>query len=540
MKKVLVVFFALVYPVVLMQGCGGGGGSDSSSPTGTQSVSTSSLSSLSAVSAAGGLVDLGDLVAPKGDHWYYTEAVGVNDNGMVIGSSNNNGTTSRGAFIWDPVTSNMTFLGVDPELIFSEAVDVNSKDEVIVNSFGGRGFSDACEEVKTESTALWREGLFVSLPTYAKFSNDVNEKGEVVGRMLSPDPLSDGCTSSAFYWDGTSPNLLGVGQIAGAESSEAVAINEHSQIIINSGGTVVFHDLNHNVVESLNHLPGAAKTVAVDINDSIYTNNDGIPDGHVIGNSGNFDQDALEEAVSGKGVSAVVQQDEPSVDVEEPTQQPEGSQSAVDIVFGTQPSGTVVDFAFGSDELDDVLTQLPDGEVVDESFEWATSDVQGFFWDGGAMYPISGFGEGLSAVTDLNDNDEVVGGAITAEGKTHAFMWTLNANGEGVVRDLGTLGGQHSFALAINEAGQIVGWSSTGEYYTEEGLYLPVIHGFLWENGKMYDLGAHNNFYNYPFTPSYPFSVAVDINEFGELTGNSMTINAHSRGFYSDAGASAP
>jgi hypothetical protein len=61
---------------------------------------------------------------------------------------------------------------------------------------------------------------------------------------------------------------------------------------------------------------------------------------------------------------------------------------------------------------------------------------------------------------------------------------------------------------------------------------LPIRHGFLWDNGKMSDLGTHDDFYDFPFKPPYPFSEAVDINEFGDLTGNSITINDHSRGFY--------
>jgi len=508
MKKVLVVFFALIFPFVLMQGCGGGGGSDSSD---------SSSPSVSELSAGDGLIDLGDLVEPAGDHWYFTEAVGINDNGMVIGSSQR----GWGAFIWNPETSDMTPLGG------SEAADINSQDEVIVNSIDGEG--------NFVSTHLWRDGTSIPIP--GDKSNDINERGQVVGGI---DCDADLCTD-AFYWDSVSGQSRFLARVAGADDAEAVAINENNHIVINSGDTVVFHDLNHGVAETLNYLPGAVKTVAVDINDSIYTNNDGISDGHVIGNSGNFSQEVLEKVVMGKGVNAFVQQNEPSVDVEEPTQQPaENPSSLEEVLLGTQPPTTATDFVFALGDSDNVVKQSPDGEVIVESLKWNVADVQGFFWDGGAMYPISGFGAGFSAVTDLNNNDEVVGGAITENGETHAFMWTLNANGKGVVRDLGTLGGKHSFALAINEAGQIVGWSTTGEFYTEEGLYMPIIHGFLWENGRMYDLGTHNYFYNYPFIPSYPFSVAVDINELGELTGNSLTINAHSRGFYSQVGASAP
>jgi hypothetical protein len=48
----------------------------------------------------------------------------------------------------------------------------------------------------------------------------------------------------------------------------------------------------------------------------------------------------------------------------------------------------------------------------------------------------------------------------------------------------------------------------------------------------MYDLGTHNDFYDYAFVPSYPFSEGVGINATAEVAGNSITINEHYRGFF--------
>lgn len=75
------------------------------------------------------------------------------------------------------------------------------------------------------------------------------------------------------------------------------------------------------------------------------------------------------------------------------------------------------------------------------------------------------------------------------------FLWD-----RGELTDLGTLGGDNSEAYWINDAGQIVGLAD-----------LPgsqVHHAFLWQNGKMIDLGA---------SPDWPCSTAFQINSRGQV-----------------------
>ncbi len=71
------------------------------------------------------------------------------------------------------------------------------------------------------------------------------------------------------------------------------------------------------------------------------------------------------------------------------------------------------------------------------------------------------------------------------------------------VTDLGTLGGQHSHAADINDAGQVVGWA-----YDASGAR----RAFLWEDGVMRDLGTLGG---------TRFTTADDINDNGQVVGHS-------------------
>jgi probable HAF family extracellular repeat protein len=90
---------------------------------------------------------------------------------------------------------------------------------------------------------------------------------------------------------------------------------------------------------------------------------------------------------------------------------------------------------------------------------------------------------GFSTTTTPDDNAMILQLGLPYAYQTRAFRWT-----DGRIEDLGTLGGTDAMALGINERGQIIGNSYINSATsTVCGL---TTGGFLWESGKMLNLGS--------------------------------------------------
>jgi probable HAF family extracellular repeat protein len=115
---------------------------------------------------------------------------------------------------------------------------------------------------------------------------------------------------------------------------------------------------------------------------------------------------------------------------------------------------------------------------------------------------------------DINTSGHVVGGAATANGASHAFLWTPGGT-DGVpsnpqMKDLGTLGSDFSSARGINDNGQIVGWS-----YTASGSY----DAFLWTPGGTDGVPSNPQMKDLGTLPGFSNSIANDINGAGQVVG---------------------
>lgn len=180
-----------------------------------------------------------------------------------------------------------------------------------------------------------------------------------------------------------------------------------------------------------------------------------------------------------------------------------------------------------------------------------------FLWADGTMVDLGTLGGALSTAWAINDGDDIVGEAqLDVQGCTYPFLFRggfmlqfptdgacgvafdINGSGEAVgsveahpspevifrpvlftlsgAQDLGTLGGSSGDALAINNDGDIVGDSETGDLSPSGAS---VFHAFLYSNGQMNDLSDR-------VRPRREIEFAFDINDLGQIVATTLSSGA--------------
>ena len=117
-------------------------------------------------------------------------------------------------------------------------------------------------------------------------------------------------------------------------------------------------------------------------------------------------------------------------------------------------------------------------------------DGRAFLYNGGVVQDLGTLGGNSSAGLALNDHGEATGGARTATGLLHVFLY-----GGGLMQDLG--GGSFGQGLGINNSGQVTGQATSA---------AGVLQAFIYSGGALQFLGQGTAW-------------GSDINASGQVTG---------------------
>jgi probable HAF family extracellular repeat protein len=151
-------------------------------------------------------------------------------------------------------------------------------------------------------------------------------------------------------------------------------------------------------------------------------------------------------------------------------------------------------------------------------------EVRAVLQTDGRVIDLGTLGGNESLATALNSREQVVGGSANSipdqfsgfwfgwGTQTRAFLWQ-----KGVMQDLGTLGGPDAFAVFVNERGQVAGQSYTNSI-PNPTTGQPTIDAFLWERGRMVDLGTLGGTLTFSNTINNKGQIVGQSNLAGDLT----------------------
>ena len=294
---------------------------------------------------------------------------------------------------------------------------------------------------------------------------DINDSGQVVGRSYAADSYH------AFSWM-QATGMVDRGTLGGS-FSDALAVNERGQVVGRAARPAGAspHAFLWTAADGMVDLGtlGGMSSAAGRINDS----------GQVVGTSGTTSTPVAESHgfLWKRGEGMIDLGAIPGVERYGP--------------LAINNSGQVVGYGFTSNMRLRAFSWTESGGMVDLGAGQAlavndTGWVVGggdtaFLWtEAAGRVDLGTLGGPLSAAYAVNDSGQVVGYSMTSANLNHAFFWT---KATGMV-DLHTSAEPyiHSSARSINAGGQVVGYAYTSDFKN---------HAFSWtEKGGMVDLGT--------------------------------------------------
>ena len=143
-----------------------------------------------------------------------------------------------------------------------------------------------------------------------------------------------------------------------------------------------------------------------------------------------------------------------------------------------------------------------------------SAQAQPFLWTPPVVQAIDQFSGHVTDGFGINDADQITADSFYSANGASVSRGLIWSSSIGYI-DLGTLGGSSSIAYAINNSGQVVGWSRTATGRQDAYIWDPV-------NG-MQDLGI---------LPGTTRSIAESLNGLGEVVGTAGTeLSFQSRAF---------
>jgi probable HAF family extracellular repeat protein len=333
-------------------------------------------------------------------------ATGINDRGWVDGFSNLKGDVEQHAFLWrrgvmtdlgtlGGPNSGVGFWGQAPNdhgaiAGTGESSTIDPNNEQFCASFNSF-FSAPATQYECRPF-LWRDGAITALPTFGGnngTANQINDRGQVVGAAettaLDPTCATPTLTRLPALWENGVIHKLPV--MPGDDSAVANAINESGQAVGISVGTCTGSPAHavlweHGKVTGLGSLGGTAFDEATSINNQ----------GQVVGFS----------SLPGNTYYHAFSWDRRS---------------------GMRDLGTL------PGDFNSVAVRInAKGQIVGFSCDVTGIICRAVVWEDGAITDLNTLTRGshllLQYAFGINARGEIVGGAQTSNGETHAFLAT--------------------------------------------------------------------------------------------------------------------